>query len=404
MKKMAGKNICFVTIILLSMLAYFQSAYASCDNINNKAIQHIIDTDRQKYHIPAAELSIVCPNESISRDFFSGTVIWNGKKPIDPHPNPFMFQIGSETKTFTAVIILQLEAEGRLSIEDSIIKYLPWIPSAWKNITIKQLLYHTSGIPSYSDDQAFMNEVLSHPYKQYSANDLVNVVINKPLISLPGWNYSNTNTVLAGMLIEAVTGKTMSEEMSSRLFKPLGMFDTYYIPSVYSRDILKRMAHGYWIKKDGSHTDTTTWSMSWANAAGAIISTAHDNAIWLRELLIEHTILPAKQQQEMMTLIDPDSGEPLPPDSNKSGIGLEIYRDVYPVIGETWSRGGETPGFLAKMFWFKSKNIGLTVVTSADGDDGAPEPNKGIQAIINDVVAYLWSLDGSASKSNTIRI
>jgi D-alanyl-D-alanine carboxypeptidase len=387
MIKMAKKSFYLITIPLL--FGFVQSVQATCGNISNNTIQNIINTDRQKYHIPATELSLVCPGEAVSRDFFSGTVTLDGKQPIDPHPTPFMFQIGSETKTFTAVIILQLEAEGRLSINDPIINYLPWVPSTWKKISIKQLLYHTSGIPSYSDDKKFMNKIMSDPYQQFSARDLVDVVINKRLILYPKWHYSNTNTVLAGMIIEAVTGKTLHEEMSNRLFKPLGMLDTYYLPSAYPPEILQHMAHGYWVKKENV-LDTTTWNMSWANAAGAIISTAHDNALWLKQLLIEQTLLPIRQQQEMMALINPKNGKPLPPESNKSGIGLEIYRDLYPTIGETWSRGGETPGFLAKMYWLKLKNIGLTIATSADGDDGAAEPNDGIQAIINDVVSYIW--------------
>jgi len=379
-----AKNIFYLITIPL-LLGFFQRVEASCGNINNDVIQNIIDTDRQKYHIPAAELSLVCPGEAALRDFYSGTVTWNGKQTIDPHPTPFMFQIGSETKTFTAVIILQLEAEGRLSINDPIIKYLKWVPAAWKNVTIKQLLYHTSGIPSYSDDKTFMNNLLNHPYQQFSARDLVNVVIRKPLIIFPKYHYSNTNTVLAGMIIEAITGKTINEEMSNRIFKPLDMMYTYYLPTIN----LKHMAHGYWVKKDNI-TDTTRWNMSWANAAGAIISTAHDNALWLKQLLIEQTLLKEEQQQEMMTLINPKNGKPLPPESNKSGIGIEIHRDIYPEIGETWSRGGETPGYLAKMYWLKSKNIGLTLVTSADGDDDAPLPNQGFDAILNDVVSYIW--------------
>lgn len=376
----------------LLLFGLTNTVYAACKNVSNQIIQSIIDKDRIKYHIPAVELSLVCPNEASSRDFFSGTIKWDGMKPIKQNPTPSIFQIGSETKTFTAVIILQLEAEGRLSIDDPINKYLPWVPSTWKNITIKQLLYHTSDIPSYSDDEAFMNEVLSHPYKYYSAQDLINVVINKPLISPFQWYYSNTDTVLAGMIIESVTGKTIDKEMRERIFKPLSLFDTYYLPVNYGPYILSRMAHGYWVKKDGSHTDITTWNMSWANSAGAIISTAHDNAIWLKQLLINNAVLPEKQQQEMQTLIDPKTGLPLPIGSKKSGVGLEVNRDLLSV-GETWSRGGETPGFLAKMWWFKSKNIGLTITTSADGEEGAPEPANGNLAIVSDVLSYVLKTD-----------
>ena len=208
--------------------------YANCSNMDDQAIQNIINADREKYAIPAVEVSIICPGENTSHDFASGTTTMGGDTPVSPD---HLFQIGSETKSFVSVILLQLEAAGKLSIQDPIGKYLPNLPEDWKNITITQLLNHTSGIANYTDAPGFHDEIMQNFSHLYTADELVNRVSSTTPKAPPVLYYSNTDAVLAGMIIESVTHQSVADEMNQRIFKPLQMNHTYYLPVItYSPD------------------------------------------------------------------------------------------------------------------------------------------------------------------------
>jgi D-alanyl-D-alanine carboxypeptidase len=312
-------NIWLVFLIVITCIFEMQVSYAECGKNINDGIQKIIDEVRVKYQIPGIEVSISCPGENSPRDFISGTTTVYGSTLIKPNN---LFQIGSETKSFIATILLQLESEGALSIDDQISKWLPQIPPAWKHIKIRQLLNHTSGIFNITEADEFWEiEKKSNLKKQWDPDELINLVVNKASYFEPGrgYHYSNTNYILAGMIIQTITGKSVEDEMKIRLFEPLKLSNTYYLSRAYSEDILQRMAHGYSDRFSDKAEDVTDANMSMADASGAIISTSHDSAIWLRQLLTSYTVLPEKQQYELMDLVDEKNGKPLPPDSKKAG-------------------------------------------------------------------------------------
>ena len=136
-----------------------------------------------------------------------------------------------------------------------------------------------------------------------------------------------------------------------------------------------------------SPIDITTYNISWANAAGAVVSNAHDNALWLKALLINQTLLPQKQQNELMSRVDFDKGQPISPESKEAGAGLEVWYANDEKLGDIWFRGGASLGYLAQMAWLKTYNIGITVSTDTDGD--ADNATDGFQAIFNDVATYV---------------
>ena len=382
----------YLLIFLMTLISIFSVdvSYAKCGKYLDQDIQVILDKDRMIYQIPGIEVSVICPGESSVHDFVSGTTILNGRTFLQTNN---LFQIGSETKSFIAAILLQLEAEGLLSIDDKIGKWLPKVNVVWQGITIKQLLNHTSGIPNYTDvlDEMLHSDNNIDPRKQWTSEELVNLIINKPLYFEPGkgWHYSNTNYVLAGMIIEVAIGKSVDEEIKTRLTKVLLLPDTYYLPNFYNAEIMARMAHGYSDRGYFSDEpkDITQTNPSWANAAGAIVSTSHDMAIWFKKLL-NGSILPSKQMKELMSVVDESNGKSLSRTNKKMGYGLGIIHDMTTFGEETWWHSGATLGYSAFMVWLKCSNIVLTV------NFNHVSSTNDLDKLVKGLVSYIQKLTG----------
>lgn len=379
----------FSLCLTIAMMIYTQFSYAGCGTYLNEELQKIIDEDRIKYRVPGIQVSIYCPGESNPRNFVSGTTIENGITSVRPDT---LFQIGSETKSFTSTIILRLEADGLLTINDSIAQWLPQY-SVWKNITIRQLLNHTSGVVDYFDTEEFRKIELNTNFtKQWIPDELVQLVINKSPYFAPGegFHYSNTNYVLAGMIVSAVTGKSIEEEIKTMLIEPFHLSNTYYLPRPYSEDILQRMAHGHYpIEENAPFVDSTEYNMSEADAAGAIVSTSHDTAIWIKKLLTSD-ILPEKQRKEMMLLVDMENGKPLPSGSKKTGYGLGIVRGFDTFGREFWGHDGSTFGFNSNMVFLESNGLYVTTLINLRDDHVS-------NALLNDIITCIQNID-QASK------
>ena len=158
---------------------------------------------------------------------YSGDNGLSDKKPIGPDT---LFDIGSNTKEFTSALILKLEAAGKLNIDDTIGKWLPQYP-AWKDVTIRALLQMTSPIPNYSETIAIGEIEVADLHHQFSAKDLIGFVDPANGDHFPpatGWFYSNTNYILAGLIIEAASGMNYEQALTTMILEPLGLHDTFY--------------------------------------------------------------------------------------------------------------------------------------------------------------------------------
>ncbi len=122
--------------------------HAQCDESMSLTIQALIERESEQFDIPGIEVSVICPGKDAPEDFVNGSSTLTQQIPITP---AHLFQIGSETKSFIATLILLLEAEGKLSISDPLQGYLPDLPLAWQKVSIQELLNHSSGIPNYTD-------------------------------------------------------------------------------------------------------------------------------------------------------------------------------------------------------------------------------------------------------------
>jgi D-alanyl-D-alanine carboxypeptidase len=208
------------------------------------------------------------------------------------------YRIASVTKAFVSVVILQLEAEGRLDIDDSVEKYVPGLVPNGSAISLRELMNHTSGLFDYTNDESFFNAVLSNPSRTWAPRELLAYAFGHRPLFAPGSNYqySNTNYILLGLVSEAVTGKPLGQSLQERIFTPLALSSTSFPLTI---ELDATFVHGYVRLVPGPLTDATpVLSPSWAWAAGGIVSNARDVTSFYRGLLTGK-LLPATQLDEM---------------------------------------------------------------------------------------------------------
>jgi D-alanyl-D-alanine carboxypeptidase len=269
-------------------------------------------------------------------------------------------RVGSITKTFVATVVLQLVAEHRLSLDDTVARWLPGLVPGGAGITVQELLQHTSGIYSYSDEPGFVPALFSDPTRVWRPAELVRIAVAHPLLFPPGTSfaYSNTDYVLLGMIIQAATGHPVGQELQARIFTPLGLRDTYF---PYANPHLRTpYAHGYLLDQPGATgpVDSTVFSPSWAGAAGGIVSTAADIARFYTALL-SGRLLPAAQLQQMMTTI------PIPGEQGVDyGLGVESV--PLPCGGTSWGHQGSFFGYYSNAFTTTGGTSQAVVMVNAD--------------------------------------
>ena len=255
--------------------------------------------------------------------------------PVDPD---VPWNIGSATKTFVAVVVLQLADEGRIDLDAGIDRYLPDLPAA-DRITPRQLLNHTSGLGEYLDQPAVVND----PQRQWTPAELIAVAEAAGRVGEPGGphRYSNTNYIVLGEIIEQVTGNPWADEVHTRITEPLGMTHTSLITDT--------SAPGYQMI-DGSLVDVTSSSdPSVGGAAGAIQSTSRD-LLAFATALADGTLLSPESQAAMQTFLPAEDLSQFGIDHGY-GLGLERYAiDGMTVIGHmgTGNTGSSYVGYDAE--------------------------------------------------------
>jgi D-alanyl-D-alanine carboxypeptidase len=205
-------------------------------------------------HISAISLSISLYGSPQNINLTAGTTQYGGAgAPVTP---AMLWQIGSNTKAFTAAAILQLEAEGKLTIDQTVGKWLPQYP-AWKNVTIRRLLDMTSGIPGYDFSPDMLRDYAAHPMRNLTIPQLIAYAYPGNKGAPPpttGYSYSNTNYLLAELIIERASHDSYANELKRRFFSSdIGLTSTYYSGTTYPADILSRMVSGYFFNHDADN-------------------------------------------------------------------------------------------------------------------------------------------------------
>lgn len=250
------------------------------------------------------------------------------------------FRIGSMTKMFVATVVLQLVAEHEVELDAPIEWYLPGVirgsGNDGRNITVRQLLQHSSGLADYMD---YVSEqsVVADPLAHYSPQDLLDIALTHPPLFAPGtgWSYSNTDYVLAGLLIQAVTGHPYGEEIDRRIIKPLGLHDTS-VP-VDEDDIPGTHPQGYAELPGSASVDVSDFNPSVAYASGAMISSGADMDRFLGALLGGRLLPPAELRAMESTIPEGDT--------SGSAYGLGLESKPLPCGGRFWGHDGGILGF-----------------------------------------------------------
>ncbi len=324
-------------------------------------------------------------------ELFAGTTGRDGATPIT---GDTLFQIGSNTKGFTSALILALEAEGHLDIDQTVGDWLPDYP-AWEDVTIRRLLNMTSGIPNYSESPEWMRAAGANPNRHFTPGELIAMAYPGATVELPpneGYFYSNTNYLLAGLIAERAGGVPYEEALRQRFFVPAQLSDTFYAPMAYPPEVTNRMASGYFedpacsfYVPDCEETelaalmgqDVSRADVSWAGAAGGIVSSPRDLARWVRAVFAGR-VLPPAQMAEMLSSVSTGTGEPIEDVSadDPAGFSLGFARRFREELGTFWFYQGETLGYRAIFVYSPETDVVVTGATNshpfAEDDQFAP--------------------------------
>lgn len=360
-----------IYVALLGVLSMISCAYGDT-NLDNQ-LQQVISQQREKNHINAISLSVGLPTQKTIKNYVVGTITPESRTPITTNS---LFQVGSITKNFTAVLILKMVASGKINLDVPIGKYFPEYPK-WQNITVRQLLNHTSGIYDYIDEPNWWDRVAKNN-EFFEPKELLAISYkHRPyFLANSGWHYSNANYILLGLIIEKITAEPLSKSMST-LLNTAGMMDSYYFP-VYSESLLRQMVHGYYLT-----FDNTKVSGSWSYGAGALVSTPHQIVMWVQELFGGKN-LSSQSLGLLENAVALDTGK-ASENFATSAYGLGVFRMNTPA-GVIWLTPGLTPGYRSLWVYMPCKGISFAY-SASNSLIGVPFHVEMMQQIISTLLA-----------------
>ncbi|MFH8752029.1 serine hydrolase domain-containing protein [Streptomyces rimosus] len=278
----------------------------------------------------------------------------------------------SITKSFTAAVVLQLVGEGKVALDAPVETYLPRLLRGdgidGRRITVRQLLQQTSGLPDYT---MYMDDLVSNRHRYYEPRALLDLALQHKAGFPPGtgWRYSNTDYVVAGLLIERITGRPVGEEITRRVIDRIGLRHTYF-PTVGDQNIRGHHPHGYVSLKPGAPLlDVTEMDPSAAWAGGALITTPSDSNRFFGSLLGGRLLKPAQLAQMRTTVAIPaNSGYP---EGTRFGLGL--ISQPLSCGGLMWGHDGD---FLGYATYSAATDDGRAATIAATADPGPAKKGR----------------------------
>lgn len=372
-----ANTIAVYTLIVTVLSAFLISA--SCSNDDSSLDPELAQTLRQilidnmdEYGIPGALAGVWIPGEG-------KLIIEEGVSDLDsdePIKRDDHARIGSITKSYTVTVILQLVEEGVISIDDPLSKYFPAVKNS--DATIRDLANMRSGIFNYTEDKAFGMLLIEDLLRKWAPQELVDVAdMNAPYFTPDGgWHYSNTNTVILGMIIEQVTGNFVGDEIQERIIEPLGLGGTIYpvspdIPFPFSKGYLE-------LDPEMGLSDVTLSDPSSSAGSGAMISTLQDMRRWGKALGMGTLLIEETQQERIDSLApivfdpcdddDPERPKRSCPEYDKYGLGIG---EINGWIGHT----GEGIGYTL-LVMFNPQNESIVAIIMNRSGVGKHVPTK----------------------------
>ncbi len=340
----------------------------------------VLATDLKQYlaarrkpdHISAVSLRVSFPGGKPGIDTAAGTARYGADVPVRPDAT---WQIGSNTKAFTSVMLLQLEAAGKLSIHDTLGKWLPQYP-AWRRITIKRLLDMTSGIPDYTEQPDFLRALASAPARTFSAARLVGYVAHLP-VGKAAYHYSNTDYILAQMIIERATRDTYAHQLARRITGPLGLHSTCFAPYSCAPGTASRMPAPYNASGSGLpflvNQPVPKLALTFGQGAGGIVASLRDLTTWDRALYTGK-MLPPRQQHELESLVNVFTSKPVQVTSSTDPVayGLGVIQATFGPIGLFWTYEGGTAGM--RVWHVYDPRTGVVIALALNSSAASPDP------------------------------
>ena len=392
------KRILGIVVALACSISGTAEATTNLKPFDPVALQGVVEATAKKLLLPGAMVLLRTPQGEFA--FGYGATELDGTIPprADTH-----FRAGSNTKTMTAVVILQLAQEGKIDLDDPVSKYIPGVPNG-DNITISQLLKMRSGLYNYTNAPELSASLDHNPTKGWTPEEVLAIAFKRPPLFAPGteFDYCNTNYVLLGLIAEKLEGAPLAKVFRDRLFGPLGMKHTL-LPANTSNAIPEPYSHGYlygsssYALVDAPYpadlqaaaqagtlkpNDNTGQNPSYASAAGGVISTADNLATWVRAL-VGGKVLNADYQRRWLDSLTPQ--DPSKPLGQKYGYG--ISQITFGPIS-MYFHGGEMPGYNSFMGYDSVNDVTLVVWTSLTLSlDGKPTANSIMLRLLDQIYA-----------------
>ncbi|HEX8866282.1 MAG TPA: serine hydrolase domain-containing protein, partial [Lentzea sp.] len=320
------------TVTAASLLALTTAGTALADeqSVDRKVVQQALDQITQGGGGLGVQARVTDGRQRFTAR--SGKADLNSDEPV---PLDGRFRVGSITKTFVSTVLLQLAGEGKVDLDAPVVRYLPGLVDS--RITVRQVLQHTSGLYNYTNALPLSpDEFEKIRYKHWEPAELLALSTSKPLDFEPGtkWDYSNTNYVVAGLLVEKLTGRPYEKAVEQRILKPLRLKDTE-LPGD-NANIHGPHARAYWTVA-GKPSEITRLNPSVAWAAGEMISTTRDLDTFVTALADGELLKPAQQKEiSKTTAVSPD-------------YGLGLFVQTLPCGTTVWGHSGGIPGYSSQM-------------------------------------------------------
>ncbi len=368
----------FTTLVLISFLLSAcggSSDSAFYDDINNAlSAFRTNDSGVANTSVPGAVANVFTASSG-------HTIVPQGKANLstgEDIQSQSVFHLGSISKTFTAAWIMQLDEEGMLSIENTMDTYLSF--PRGNEITLRQLLSHTSGITSFTAMSEFASWYKLHPYP--TPQEMLEFMRSHPKQSFEpgqGYEYSNSNYYLLGLIGEAVTGKAWVEEVRNRFFNPYHLDSTY----VYGYEEGPASPQGYasfdgtTLTEYGSDAD---YRLGWA--AGSVVSSAYDIARWIK-LLVAGPVLDEAHRKEMQTVTPQSEAYAKAQGADyyafTKGTGLCLFEHYTDAAGYGWGHDGQIGGFGNSVAYFAQVDTSFALLTNLVNSD----VTKGLHRLVD---------------------